>query len=110
MGVTNATAALPSSMQLSHIHSSTLLTVPRQVPQRVKEASVLVVGARQLFSGDVHAGTVRFRPLYHCLAHEVAMGPGLPRLAALPLSTRADVLAVVAAVLPYYAQPAEMHR
>ncbi|KAG1674719.1 hypothetical protein FOA52_013554 [Chlamydomonas sp. UWO 241] len=88
--------------------TSRLPLPPLPLPQRVKEASVLCMGARQLFMGDVHAGTERFAALYRCLEREVAMGPGLPLLAGLPLSTRTDVLAVIACVLPYYARPADM--
>lgn len=40
---------------------------------------------------------------------QVVVGPGMALLARLPLSTRTDLLAAVAAVLPYYSDPRRMH-
>lgn len=81
----------------------------QQQPQRVKQISVLVLGARQLFLGDVHTGQTRFVALYRCLCDEIIMGPGMSLLSRLPLSLRSDLLSAVAAVLPYYSHPAQMH-
>jgi hypothetical protein len=48
--------------------------------QRQKHVNVLVFGCRQLFNGDVHAGSRRFAPLYEAVATEWALA-GVPLLA-----------------------------
>lgn len=76
---------------------------------RQKHVHVLAVGAQQLFWADVHSEARRFAPLYDWLARAVAFAPAssAPRLdAALPLQSRAGLLAVLAAFLPYYGGPA----
>lgn len=75
------------------------------VDQRLKHVNVLVLGARQLFIGDVHSGATRFEPLYRFLCLDFVMKHGLEALFQLPVQARAAVLSCVAAFLPYYVQP-----
>ncbi|KAK9841493.1 hypothetical protein WJX74_006725 [Apatococcus lobatus] len=62
-------------------------------------------GARQLFWGDVHSTRTHFRSLYAYISKDVAMSSDSSRLDSLPAPSRAALLTVVAAFLPYYAQP-----
>ena len=80
-----------------------LLACPRAgLPaHRQKHVHVLVVGAQQLFWADVHSGATRFAPLYRFLWRAVADTPAAPG-GALPLQSRAGMLTVLAAFLPYY--------
>ena len=64
-----------------------------------------IVGARQLFWGDVHSTRTHFRSLYAYLSKDVALNSDTGRLDSLPAPSRAALLSVVAAFLPYYAQP-----
>jgi len=73
---------------------------------RQKHLHVLAIGAQQLFWADVHSAADRFAPLYGWLARRVALAPDRARLDALPLQSRAGLLAVLAAFMPYYAGPA----
>ncbi len=62
-------------------------------------------GARQLFWGDVHSTRTHFRSLFAYLSKDVALSSDSSRLDSLPARSRASLLTVVAAFLPYYAQP-----
>jgi hypothetical protein len=59
-------------------------------------------GARQLFWSDVHSGLAHFGPMYGFLADAVALSPDRRRLDSLPPQSRAKLLSVVGAFLPYY--------
>ncbi|KAK9836373.1 hypothetical protein WJX84_009968, partial [Apatococcus fuscideae] len=70
--------------------------------------NVMISGARQLFWGDVHSTRTHFRSLYAYLSKDVALNSDTGRLDSLPAPSRAALLSVVAAFLPYYAQPQEL--
>ena len=59
-------------------------------------------GARQLFWSDVHAGKTNFQAMYAFLADEVALSSDRRQLDALPMQSRAKLLSVTAAFVPYY--------
>jgi hypothetical protein len=70
--------------------------------QRQKHVHVLMLGCRQLFLGDVQAGSRRFAPLFDFVLRGVALAPNRAALDGLPHQARVDVLRAAAAFLPYY--------
>ncbi len=63
---------------------------------------VSCAGTRQLFWSDVHSSLVHFQPMYSFMAHDIALSSDRRRLDSLPPQSRAKLLSVVAAFLPYY--------
>ena len=67
-----------------------------------KSPFALFAGAGQLFWSDVHSSLIHFQPLYTFMANEVVLCSDRRRLDTLPPQSRAKLLSVVAAFLPYY--------
>lgn len=59
-------------------------------------------GAGQLFWSDVHSSLIHFQPMYEYMANDVVLSSDRRRLDTLPPQSRAKLLSVVAAFLPYY--------
>ncbi|CAL5225631.1 g8487 [Coccomyxa viridis] len=70
--------------------------------QRQKHINLLTAGARQLFWSDVHSGLTNFQAMYVFIADEVALSSDRRQLDSLPMQSRAKLLAVTAAFVPYY--------
>ncbi|CAL8466912.1 g6448 [Coccomyxa elongata] len=76
--------------------------------QRQKHVNLLVAGAGQLFWSDVHSSLIHFQPLYNFMANDVVLSSDRRRLDTLPPQSRAKLLSVVAAFLPYYTPSAAL--
>ena len=59
-------------------------------------------GARQLFWSDVHSSLTNFQAMYTFMAIDVALSSDRRQLDSLPMQSRAKLLAVTAAFVPYY--------
>lgn len=68
--------ALSAQLQLPHQQQQQQQKHLHQ-PHRVKQVSVLVLGAKQLFLGDVHSGEMRFHAMFRCLMEEVRVEQGV---------------------------------
>ena len=74
----------------------------RQQKYAYSRFSVCDAGARQLFWSDVHSGLTNFQAMYVFIADEVALSSDRRQLDSLPMQSRAKLLAVTAAFVPYY--------
>lgn len=61
-----------------------------------------LTGARQLFWSDVHSSLTNFRAMYAFMADEVALSSDRRQLDGMPMQSRAKLLSVAAAFVPYY--------
>ncbi|CAD7699625.1 unnamed protein product [Ostreobium quekettii] len=76
--------------------------------QRQKHLNVLVSGARQLFWIDVHASTLRFRPLYHYTFQRLKLRQDSIILDLLPATARTALVTLIACFMPYYVEAQDM--
>lgn len=75
--------------------------------QRLKHLKVMISGMRQMFWGDVEAGTMHMKPMHGFMVERVVFAADRRRLDGLPQQARSGVLSVVAAYLPYYTSEPE---